>query len=65
MKITISGTFCAITIEKAMYKDSGDWHIIVGTGKSLAAFQKKEYVYPVLVSGKYIQPSTLGVVSII
>ena len=43
-----------------MYKDSGDWHIIVGTGKSLAAFQKKEYVYPVLDSGKYIQSRTLG-----
>ena len=51
MKIIISGTFCAVTIDKAMYKDSGDWHIIVGTGKSLAAFHKKEYVYPVLVSG--------------
>ena len=43
-----------------MYKDSGDWQIIVGTGKSLAAFQKNEYVYPVLVSGKYIQARTLG-----
>ena len=43
-----------------MFKDSGDWHIIVGTGKSLAAFQKNEYVYPVLVSGKYIESKKLG-----
>ena len=54
LKVTISGPFCAVTIDQAMYKDSGDWHIIVGTGKSLAAFKKKDYVYPVEVSGKYI-----------
>ena len=49
----MSGTFCAVTIDKAMNKDSGDWHIIVGTGTSLGALKKKDYVHPVIVNGKY------------
>ena len=56
LRITISGTFCAVTIEKAMLKDSGDWRILVGTGKSLAEFKKKEYSYPVFVNCKYCKP---------
>ena len=44
-----------MTIEKAMLKDSGDWQVLVGTGKSLATFKKKEYIHPVLVNGKYLQ----------
>ena len=52
----MSGTFCAVTIDKAMYKDSGEWLIRVGTGNSLSSLEKKDYVYPVIVNGKYNGP---------
>ena len=45
-----------MTIEEAMLKDSGNWRILVGTGESLTEFQKKEYIFPVLVNGKHHFP---------
>ena len=51
IKITTSGVFCAVTITNVLPKDDGDWHLIIGEGKDLNAFEKQTFAYPVSVEG--------------